>query len=250
MDGLFFETSRFELPARGPRGLWPFSRLGTRGTRRRLTCWSHVHRGQVKGAVMEGPCSVEKRLLTGNLKWLHWLVVIHHLILPVGLLTSFKVPSRIGGISAPPAGDSPASTRLSRGAWRPWSLSRKGMFPCPWSGFHGPSPKSWDAGGAGVPGAFQWPVADRPTAAPLPQWPVTSDHHCPPPTAHHHPPVPRDVALHHRLVFNSTAPLPARSVLLLIPAYTTIPKNSTALLLLLLHHSPSLFATTPLGSPR
>lgn len=102
MDGLFFETSRFELPSRGPRGLWPFSRLGTRGTRRRLTCWSHVHRGQVKGAVMEGPCSVERRLLTGNLKWLHWLVVIHHLILPVGLLTSFKVPSRIGGISAPP----------------------------------------------------------------------------------------------------------------------------------------------------
>lgn len=125
-------------------------------------------RGQVKGAVMEGPCSVERRLLTGNLKWLHWLVVIRHLILPVGLLTSFKVPSRIGGISAPPQGTLQQSTRLSRG------LGGLGRFPekavslslvgLPWTIA---KIKILGWGGAGVP-SIQWPVADRPTAAPSP----------------------------------------------------------------------------------
>lgn len=180
---------------------------------------------------MEGPCSVERRLLTGNLKWLHWLVVIRHLILPVGLLTSFKVPSRIGGILRPRRGLSSkalafpvalaALAALVAFPKRHVSLSLVGL---PWTIA---KIKILGWGGAGVP-SIQWPVADRPTAAPLsPQWPVTSDHHCPPPAAHHpqHPPVPRDVALHHRLVFNSTAPLPARSVLLLIPAYTTITKK-------------------------
>lgn len=139
---------------------------------------------------MEGPCSVERRLLTGNLKWLHWLVVIRHLILPVGLLTSFKVPSRIGGISAPPQGTLQQSTRLSRGLG---GLGGLGRFPekaC----FLVPGRASMDhrqnqnPGMGRGGGAFHSMARRRPTDSRPPLPPVASDQRPPLPTARRPPP--------------------------------------------------------------
>lgn len=61
------------------------------------------------------------------------------------------------------------------------------MFPCPWSGFHGPSPKSksWDGAGRGcLP--FNGPSPTDRQPPPLP--PVASDQRPPLPTAHRPPP--------------------------------------------------------------
>lgn len=165
MDGLFFETSRFELPARGPRGLFGLSPDSRPGTWRCAVLLAPNHRrlclclgptptsGSGQGRCNGSPCSVERRLLTGNLKWLHWLVVIRFLILPVGLLTSFKVPSRIGGILRPRRALSSKALAfpVALAALAALVAFPKRHVSLSWSGFHGPSPKSksWDGAGRG-----------------------------------------------------------------------------------------------------
>lgn len=199
MDGLFFETSRFELTARGPRGLFGLSRDSRPRTRPcavllapNIVAFAFALvprplRGQVKGAVMEGPCSVERRLLTGNLKWLHWLVVIRHLVLPVGLLTSFKVPSRIGGISAPPQGTLQQSTRLSRGLGGLGRFPEKACFLVPGRASMDHRQNQNPGMGRGG-GAFHSMARRRPTDSRPPLPPVASDQRPPLPTAHRPPP--------------------------------------------------------------